>query len=108
MRQFLAVPTPRWNDQQMDMLMMGLMGTVVGASAVGIAGVARSAADNLLPGMVESTNNKHQMRIQLHSQRCDAASGGGLAWQMRGMPTGSGNADLVSTMQLTSSATSGS
>jgi hypothetical protein len=56
----------------MDMLMMGLMGTVVGASAVGIAGVARSAADNLLPGMVESTNNKHQMRIQLHSQRCDA------------------------------------
>lgn len=51
---------------------MGLMGTVVGASAVGIAGVARSAADNLLPGMVESTNNKHQMRIQLHSQRCDA------------------------------------
>ena len=51
---------------------MGLMGTVVGASAVGIAGVARSAADNLLPRMVESTNNKHQMRIQLHSQRCDA------------------------------------
>jgi hypothetical protein len=56
----------------MDMMTMGLMGTVVGASAVGIAGVARSAADNLLPGMVESNSNKHQMRIHLHSQRCDA------------------------------------
>ena len=52
--------------------MMGLMGTVVGASAVGIAGVARSAADTLLPGMLETNNNKHQMRIQLHTQRCDA------------------------------------
>jgi hypothetical protein len=56
----------------MDMVMMGLMGMVVGASAVGIAGVARSAADTLLPGMLENNNNKHQMKIQLHSQRCDA------------------------------------
>jgi hypothetical protein len=72
MRRFLLSRTLGWNDQQMDMVMMGLMGTVVGASAVGIAGVARSAADNLLPGMVESTNNKHQMKIQLHSQRCEA------------------------------------
>lgn len=51
---------------------MGLMGTVVGASAVGIAGVARSAADTLLPGMLESNNNKHQLKMQLHSQRRDA------------------------------------
>jgi hypothetical protein len=56
----------------MDMAMMGLMGTVVGASAVGIAGVARSAADTLLPGMRESSNNKHQLKIQIHSQRCEA------------------------------------
>ncbi len=52
--------------------MMGLMGTVVGASAVGIAGVARSAADTLLPRMVDGSNTKHQIKIQLHSQRCDA------------------------------------
>ena len=51
---------------------MGLMGTVVGASAMGIAGVARSAADNLLPGMVEGSKNKHQMKMHLHTQRCDA------------------------------------
>jgi hypothetical protein len=56
----------------MDMMTMGLMGTVVGASAVGIAGVAKSAADNLLPGVVGNSHNKHQMRIHLHSQRCDA------------------------------------
>jgi hypothetical protein len=56
----------------MDMVTMGLMGTVVGASAMGIAGIARSAADNLLPGMVGSRNNKHQMKMHLHSQRCDA------------------------------------
>jgi hypothetical protein len=56
----------------MDIMMMGLLGTAVGASAMGIAGVARSAADSLLPGVVEGRNNKHQMKIQLHSQRCDA------------------------------------
>ncbi|OBA70161.1 hypothetical protein A5641_14090 [Mycobacterium sp. 1554424.7] len=56
----------------MDMVTMGLMGTVVGASAMGIAGVARSAADNLLPGMVASNNNKHQMKMHIHTQRCDA------------------------------------
>jgi hypothetical protein len=56
----------------MDMVTMGLMGTVVGASAMGIAGVARSAADNLLPGMVSNTNNKHQMNMHIHTQRCDA------------------------------------
>jgi hypothetical protein len=88
--------------------MMGLTGTVVGASAVGIAGVARSAADTLLPRMVENTNNKHQMRIQLQRSAAMRFSGGGPAWQMRGMPTGAGNADLASTMHLTSSATSGS
>jgi hypothetical protein len=56
----------------MDMGMMGLMGTVVGASAVGIAGVARSATDTLLPGMVEKTNHRHQMKFHLHTQRHEA------------------------------------
>ena len=51
---------------------MGLMGTVVGASAVGIAGVAKSAADTLLPGMVGNNHNKHQMKMHLHGQRCEA------------------------------------
>jgi len=57
---------------------MGLMGTVVGASAMGIAGVARSAADTLLPGMVQNTSHRHQMKIQLHSQRCEAVK----SWRM--------------------------
>jgi hypothetical protein len=56
----------------MDMMTMGLMGTVVGASAMGIAGIARSAADHLLPGMTHSSNNKHQMKMHLHTQRCEA------------------------------------
>ena len=56
----------------MEMAMMGLMGTIVGASAVGIAGVARSATDTLLPGMVEKTNHRHQMKFHLHSQRHEA------------------------------------
>lgn len=50
---------------------MGLVGTVVGASAMGIAGVARSAADHLIPGMVGNSHNKHQMKMHLHSQRCE-------------------------------------
>jgi len=59
----------------MDMAMMGLMGTVVGASAVGIAGVARSATDTLLPGMVEKTSHRHQMKLHLHSQHQEAVKG---------------------------------
>ena len=56
----------------MDMMTMGLMATVVGAGAVGVAGVAKSAADNLLPGMAAKTSHKHEVRIHLHTQRCDA------------------------------------
>src|ERR1700742_3340372 len=57
------------------MAMMGLMGTVVGASAVGIAGVARSAADTVLPRMVGSVDHRHQMAMHLHGQRCEAIQG---------------------------------
>ncbi|WAC93443.1 hypothetical protein [Mycobacterium sp. Aquia_213] len=56
----------------MDMMTMGLMGTVVGASAMGIAGMAKSATDTLLPGVVVNGTNKHQMRSQIHSHRCEA------------------------------------
>lgn len=52
-------------------MMMGLAGTVVGASVMGIAGVTKSAADTLIPGVLENNNNRHQIKIQLHSQRCD-------------------------------------
>jgi hypothetical protein len=52
--------------------MMGLMGMVVGASAMGVAGVARSAADTFLPRMVEDTNHRHQIKMQMHVQRCEA------------------------------------
>jgi hypothetical protein len=52
--------------------MMGLAGVVLGASAMGVAGVARSAADTFLPRMVENRNHKHQIKLHLHSQRCDA------------------------------------
>ena len=72
MGRFLGFTGLGCNDQPMDMAMMGIMGTVVGASAVGAAGVVKSAADTFLPGIVGNTNNKHQMRIHLHSQRCDA------------------------------------
>jgi hypothetical protein len=56
----------------MDGATMGLMGMVVGASAMGVAGVARSAADTFLPRMVEDTNHSHQIKMQLHSQRHEA------------------------------------
>ena len=52
--------------------MIGLMGTVVGASAVGVAGVARSVADTFLPGMMENTNHRHQIKMHLHAQRHEA------------------------------------
>lgn len=52
--------------------MMGLMGTLVGASAVGMAGVARSVADTFLPNLMETKNHKHQMRVHLHAQRHEA------------------------------------
>jgi hypothetical protein len=56
----------------MDGAMMGLMGAVVGASAVGVAGVARSVADTVLPGMVENTNHRHQIKMHLHAQHHEA------------------------------------
>jgi hypothetical protein len=59
----------------MDGMTMGLMGVVVGASTMGVAGVARSAADTFLPRMVDDTNHKHQIKMQLHEQRHEAIQG---------------------------------
>lgn len=72
MAHLLVTAGPECNDHRMDMMTMGLMGTVVGASAVGVAGMAKSATDTLLPGVVGSAHNKHEMRIHLHTRRCDA------------------------------------
>jgi hypothetical protein len=52
--------------------MMGLVGTLVGASAVGVAGIARSVTDTFLPGMMDKTNHRHQMKMHLHAQRHEA------------------------------------
>lgn len=51
---------------------MGLMGMLVGASAAGAAGVARSVSDTVLPRMMGNADHKHQMNMQLHTQRCEA------------------------------------
>lgn len=52
--------------------MMGLMGIVVGASAAGTAAVARSVSDAVLPRVMGHADNKHQLSMQLHAQRCEA------------------------------------
>jgi hypothetical protein len=62
----------RCDDLHMDGAMMGIAGAVVGASAMGMAGVARSAADTFLPRMVEDKNHKNQIKMQLHAQRHEA------------------------------------
>lgn len=55
--------------------MMGLAGTVVGASAVGVVGVARSLAETWFPGVVAKADHRHQMNINLQSQRYEAVKG---------------------------------
>jgi hypothetical protein len=72
MRGYLLLHVLRCNDLDMDGVTMGLMGMVVGASAMGVAGVARSAADTFLPRMVEDTSHRHQIKLQLHAQRHEA------------------------------------
>jgi hypothetical protein len=56
----------------MDGAMMGLAGTLVGASAVGAVGIVRSLADTWFPGVVAKTGHKHQMSVNLQSQRYEA------------------------------------
>jgi hypothetical protein len=56
----------------MDGAFMGLMGMVAGASAAGAAGVARSVSDTVLPRVMGNADHKHQMAMQLHTQRCEA------------------------------------
>ena len=53
-------------------MMMGLAGTVIGASAVGVAGTVKPVADSWLPGAMAKTGHKHQMNVNLQSQRHEA------------------------------------
>jgi hypothetical protein len=53
----------------MSMAGMGLMGVVAGASTAGILGVVRLVGDTWLPRLAASSEHKHQMISDLHSQR---------------------------------------
>ncbi len=53
----------------MNGAMMGLAGMVVGASAVGVAGVVRSITDTVLPRMMGRTDHRHQVSMSLQAQR---------------------------------------
>src|SRR5450631_4114056 len=55
-----------------NMAMMGLVGTVAGASAIGLVSVARSLADTYFPGIAENKNHRHQMNVNVQSQRYEA------------------------------------
>ena len=51
---------------------MGLMGLVAGASTAGILGVMRLVGDTWLPRLAASSEQKHHMIANLHSQRHDS------------------------------------
>lgn len=51
---------------------MGLGGAVVGASAVGVVGVVRSITEAWFPGVVAKSDHRHQINVNLHSQRYEA------------------------------------
>lgn len=56
----------------MDMAMMGLAGTVVGASAMGVAGVAKSMAETYFPTRAAGRDHRHQINVALQTQRYEA------------------------------------
>ncbi len=56
----------------MEMAMMGLLGTVVGASAMGVAGIVQSIADSYFPGAAAAKDHKHQLNVNLQAQRYEA------------------------------------
>jgi len=51
--------------------MMGILGTVVGASAVGMVGAARSIAQMYYPGMAANNEHRHQLLATVQQQRAD-------------------------------------
>ena len=52
--------------------MMGLAGTVVGASAMGVSGVVKSLAESYFPSVAEGRGHRHQINAALQSQRYEA------------------------------------
>lgn len=53
----------------MEMAMMGLLGTVVGASAMGIGGIAKSIAEAYVPGVAAAKDRRQQMNVDLQARR---------------------------------------
>ncbi len=51
------------------------MGLVAGASTAGVMGVVRLMGDTWLPRLAASSDQRHQMMSNLHSQRHDAVRG---------------------------------
>lgn len=56
----------------MEMAMMGLLGTVVGASAMGIGGIAKSIAEAYVPGVAAAKDRRQQMNVDLQARRYEA------------------------------------
>jgi hypothetical protein len=56
----------------MDGMMMGVFGTMVGASAVGVVGAVRSIAEMWYPGISANSERKHQMIATVQAQRAEA------------------------------------
>jgi hypothetical protein len=58
--------------KSMNMAMMGLLGTVAGASTMGIMGIMQSVAQTWLPRIAANSEHKHQLITNLQSQRDEA------------------------------------
>ena len=92
----------------MDGMMMGLAGTVIGASAVGVSGMVKSLADSWLPGAMAKTGHKHQMNVNLQSQRHEAVKYWRAGLADARMSTANGRPDRATKMRLMRSVASGS
>ena len=92
----------------MDMVAMGLLGTVVGASAMGASGVMKSMADSYFPGVMAGRDHKHQVNLTLQSQRHEALRHWRAGCALHGTNTASGPPDLGMAIRPTWSATNGS
>jgi len=57
---------------RMDGMMMGLAGTLIGASAMSVSGIVKSVADTYLPGAMAKTGHNHQVNVNLQTQRHEA------------------------------------
>ncbi len=61
----------------MEMAMMGLLGTAVGAFAMGIV-IASLIAEAYVPGVAAAKDRRQQMNVDLQARRYEAVQRGGL------------------------------